>query len=347
MLHFRCPHCQAPLQLENRHLGQKVACGKCRQMIVLAAPVDATVQSGVPGNEPRRRRLSRKKMMVTAVLGGGVLLLGGAIGLKLIGRLGSDAPAVESRNSLSSTKDWKTADAKQAEDPDAPPSRRAHPVGEPDPDDLDKIVKNYVAASREDKPRFLMDPERVRPLMETYVRTLRVSKPVSITTRFLGKRTDPVEWYLVRATGQTTLGVQSDVDFPFRRTAGGFKIDWEALAGYNPTPLKVFMTERPGTASTFRVECELADYYNYAFSEAKDTHLSVNLRHSNPRISVHGYVSKDSPDGKQLLQLLRDGHRHNLTLELRHIGPDGNPINRAGSGVVSVTRLVSDSWVWE
>lgn len=340
-----CPHCQSPIQVEHRHLGNKVACGKCRQSIVLAAYADATVRTMMPVNEPIGRRISRKKLAAIAVIAGSIVFLCCTIALKFLGRSEERIGTGAARDRHSESRERNAPDAKQAEEPALSPNTQTQPTSELDPAVLDKMVKDYMAARLEDKPRFVMDPERVRPLMEAYASTVRGSKPRSITTRFVGKRASPVEWYLVQASGLTALGSRTSADFPFRRTSEGFKIDWEAFVGYNPTPLKVFMAERPDSAFVFRVECELADYYNFAFSGAKDTHLSVSLREYNPNSFAHGYVSKDSPDGKRIHQLLRDGQRHKLTLELRHVGPDGILIDRAGSSVVSITRLVSESWV--
>jgi hypothetical protein len=227
-----------------------------------------------------------------------------------------------------------------------PNSNEEH--ADPSPAELENLVKNYILTKGLDnKLAYVMEPDKIRPLMEAFIRNNKGSTVVAVSTRFLGKRKEPVEWFLVRAKGETALSILGSADFPIRRTPQGYKIDWEAFVGYNSTPLKTFMIQRPKEPATFRVIGELADYYNYDFGDSKGTHYSIRLSQNNPSQSVHGYITKSSPGGKQLAQLLQDGRPHNLTVELQHTGPFGEPIEQASTRTVTITRLVGGSWVWK
>jgi hypothetical protein len=71
----------------------------------------------------------------------------------------------------------------------------------------------------------------------------------------------------------------------------------------------------------------------------------VLLKQEEPLELAHGFIPKDSAEGKKLFELLRDGKRHEITLELQNVGPAGQPLERPDSHMVSIVRVVSASWV--
>src|SRR5262249_21505845 len=122
-------------------------------------------------------------------------------------------------------------------------------------------------------------------------------------------------------------------------------IDWEAAVGYNPKPLKTFLTNKTGEPGTFRVMCDLATYYNFNYADARHSHLSVRIVEVDPFKTTHGYATKDSDVGQRLVQLLEDGKAHPLTLELKCAGREGDPTRGAGANAVAITQIISESWI--
>jgi len=131
-----------------------------------------------------------------------------------------------------------------------------------------------------------------------------------------------------------------------RHTPDGYKVNWEASAGWHPVRLATFIAQTPPTESTFRVKCSLSNYWNYEFREYKATHLSVQMRDIVGK-SLHGYIRRDSKAGRRIAVILNDGNEHNLTVNLKYIDPNGNSITLSDSNgeLASITRLVSESWI--
>src|SRR5262249_23195537 len=128
---------------------------------------------------------------------------------------------------------------------------------------------------------------------------------------------------------------------PLKKTASGFKIDWEAAVGYNPKPLKTFLTNKTGAPGTFRVMCDLATDYNFNYAGGRHSHVSVRIVEVDPFKTTHGYAPKLSDVGQRLVQLLEDGKAHPLTLALKCVGPEGEPNLRAGANAVAITQIIS------
>jgi hypothetical protein len=129
------------------------------------------------------------------------------------------------------------------------------------------------------------------------------------------------------------------------RTRGGYKLDWEASLGYNPTRLPVFVANLGDEPTSFRVSCELDNYHNFEYKDTQSTHYSTKAEADGKRI--FGYVARDSAIGKRIYALLQDGRAHRLVLEFRHVGPLGESMkdSRSQGEVVAITQLVSESWV--
>jgi hypothetical protein len=159
----------------------------------------------------------------------------------------------------------------------------------------------------------------------------------------------PKPWRSVSVRVTANDGRVGATHFFLRKSPeGSYRIDWEASVGYNPVPLKGFLVQRPQESRKFRVVCELDSYYNFDFTNTDNTHYSVKMRELETFGFPHGYVSKDSKDGKRLFFYLQDSKPHYMILELRHVGPWGGFIQEAGTNTVSITRVVSDSWIeWE
>jgi hypothetical protein len=106
-------------------------------------------------------------------------------------------------------------------------------------------------------------------------------------------------------------------------------------------PLKTFLETRPAGPVLFQLKGKLSDYYNYAYRGTSDNYWSVGLVDGETFTTATGYVAKDSPDGKQLFELLKDGREHSLTLQLATTGPNGEHLGAEGSGsCIAIAKFV-------
>jgi hypothetical protein len=116
-------------------------------------------------------------------------------------------------------------------------------------------------------------------------------------------------------------------------------VDWPATVGWNPTPLKTFMsTADAGQEGTFRVTAQIQDYYNFQYESARPTHYSVRLTDLTDE-HVAGYVAKRSKEGKELYDLLRDAYAHEITVTVRRNAQNGNPTDN-----VDIVKVASKTW---
>jgi hypothetical protein len=128
--------------------------------------------------------------------------------------------------------------------------------------DAEEVVRNYLRAKTwEERLPYVMEPERVRPLMKARYEERGLPPLTAITTRVIERKPTPSEHLVVQGTASTSLGLLGSFSFPVRQTRDGYKIDWEAAVGYNPTALRTFIVQRPQWATRFRLQCELGTLY--------------------------------------------------------------------------------------
>jgi hypothetical protein len=84
--------------------------------------------------------------------------------------------------------------------------------------------------------------------------------------------------------------------------------------------LKTFLETAPRDPKTFRLICQLGDYYNYDFTDARASHHSIRMLEPGTSDFITGYVAKTSTLGRQILDDLKDGKMHWHTVEVQHVG---------------------------
>ena len=113
------------------------------------------------------------------------------------------------------------------------------------------------------------------------------------------------------------------------------RIDWEASIGFNEMSWAAFQAVKPTDPTTFRVEARLDDHYPLFGSRfTASTHFSIHLY----PFPDWGYVRKNSPTGKRIFEILKDGEEHNLTLKVRFLP------NTYGGNIV-IDEMVSEDWL--
>ncbi len=211
------------------------------------------------------------------------------------------------------------------------------------------VLRAYIVEPKwQDRVKFVRSGERVRPYMqEMYAKNYKPFQNENI--RLYPAEPKPVSvggWASLTAEwDDIAYGRKQSGEYIVFRTRDGYKVDWEATLGHNPTRLPVFVAKRGDDPTSFRVSCKLSNYHNYEYKDTKSTHYSVESQADGKRI--HGYVPRKSAAGERIYSLLQDGQAHQLVLQFQHIGPLGESMKDSNSQgeMVTITKLVSDSWV--
>ena len=165
------------------------------------------------------------------------------------------------------------------------------------------IQKYYAAKKWEERLPFVLNSDKVKPLMaEAY------QNEFSSETIEKQKINVPSSNY---AMGKTfKVFVDGEINY-LKRTAQGFKIDWEATKGYNAKDPSVICSEKSTTPTTIRVEASLNDYYPVNYGITKSGYIS--LRISGCIASC--WMSISSSKAVELKKVLSDGKSHQLIIE--------------------------------
>jgi len=111
-----------------------------------------------------------------------------------------------------------------------------------------------------------------------------------------------------------------------------------AVAPYkNPMSWAVYRATRPKTDTRMALTAKLSDYYNYDYRDLVDTYWAVSFSDMSHKESADatGYIRKDTPDGKKIFDILKDGMSHNMILESKYKSNDG-------SNTVEITKFVKE-----
>lgn len=107
--------------------------------------------------------------------------------------------------------------------------------------------------------------------------------------------------------------------------------------------LTAYLATRPEKPVRFKTVAKLDHGYYGAFRDCADTHWCVLLRQQDSDSSeyVHGFLPKESPDGKNLYSLLKDGQEHLAEVTLESTSPDGQHIGPDGGSTATITRFAA------
>ena len=95
-----------------------------------------------------------------------------------------------------------------------------------------------------------------------------------------------------------------------------------------------------GTAEPIvaRVRASLGKSYFGEFSDKGRKFQAIDLRTRDNR-HLYGYVRRHSPEGKQLIELLSDGNKHDVTLSI------GNVCDETDHPLIY--EVIADSWLYD
>ena len=166
---------------------------------------------------------------------------------------------------------------------------------------LDLREKYYTCETWQDRLKYVMEPERVRPLMEKYYK----KKPYSIELLH-----DEFGIQLKKIQGKTHD--LYDVDYTWMvKTEDGYKVDWEATVKYNPISL-LEMRNFPNKEYTIRTW--VSDYQKYY---QNDTWMKYCVGGDG-----YSFIKKNSPLAKKLQEIIPMDENRAMIVKMKYIGYD-------------------------
>ena len=199
-------------------------------------------------------------------------------------------------------------------------------------DSIIYLIQSYYSCKKwEDRLAFILKPENVKSSMKGYYTDKYKSSTVTkdkISIQGSGYKIN--ELFKVVISGYTILYC--------KKTNDGFKIDWEASAGFNPISMKTFKANLSTHPTEFRVNATIGTSYHSNYRDAMNTHWNVLIEDKEGN-TIRGYIGKSSAEGKKLYEILKDGKKNELILELKIDATE----NKSG-GTAIITKVIKDGW---
>lgn len=209
-----------------------------------------------------------------------------------------------------------------------------------------EVVKRYLAASSwEETLNYIRNSDKLRPAMvKRYEKNPFPGRLINQLVQVKETGTVDSKWTAVKVKFRGKV-FGEDVEhykvFLLEQTSKGYLIDWEALVGHNSMTLAAYKIQKPKATQVFRFTAAMANYYNYEFLDKAQTMYCIRLvEYDETTGSIYGYIEKDSSDGKQLYELLKDGEPHEVILSV-HYSP--NHLDPYADQVL-IDKLIRTSW---
>lgn len=190
----------------------------------------------------------------------------------------------------------------------------------------EELLKFYLLADTvEEKLNYILHANKLEKVIKDYYKYgLPKFEPqdINITTK---QNID--NWYILTAT-TTTNGRIFESDFYLCATERGLFVDWAASTGYNFNPtIDNFTSSKTDEPAIFRMLLTLADSYIYEFSPSEfeypkfkeEYYFSIADDNAWYNNGYPLYVKRNSEVGTELLELLKDGNKHRVTVQVRRI----------------------------
>lgn len=209
---------------------------------------------------------------------------------------------------------------------------------------MQACVRGYlIAASVEEKLRYVRHADRVRPMMERYYRT-HAMKPEGFRN-FERIRSMGLE-SLSFVYGQVELNNGDKHKLLLEQLEdGSFKVDWESDVCYLPVAWDDYLENGPTEPVVMRVYIKRDHFYAYEFKD-EDRLDSYQLTTRDSDDHLFGFVEKDSEVGLDIRRFLKKfeeqggGEGEPLMLRLRF------PENSHSRKCVWIDALVAPRWTY-
>jgi hypothetical protein len=199
-------------------------------------------------------------------------------------------------------------------------------------DSIISIIQSYYLCKKwEDRLAYVLKPDLVKPLMQSYYADYSLEPRIIKKDNLLIQGANFKNNELFKVVG-------GDLVFYFKKTTSGIKMDWEGSVGYNSISMKAFKATLNTVPTAFRVHATIGNSYYFNYGDASSTHWNVQVDNDDDRISGC-YISKNSAEGKKLYEILKDGKKHKLILEIKIDSSSDNSGNTA-----IITKVVKEGW---
>lgn len=197
------------------------------------------------------------------------------------------------------------------------------------------LSKYYLASSPEEKLKYVIDPERIAPLMRDFYfrHPFRPNEMAQLTPPqalpFEGR-----SFWRVQVTfkdGTSGFAAMRIID-------GEPKIDWESEVRYSTKDWDAWIDDQNGGEADFRVYA-IADMYYPAPFDDRARYVCVKLRVMGSNRTMFGYLDSQDPDQMPLIEQIMSGNMQECTLRLQQVKSD------ASSPVARVVKVLSTSWI--
>ena len=177
---------------------------------------------------------------------------------------------------------------------------------------FEDFIMAYVNTPFEQRCAFTTKGEALRDTMlRAYNNSLQtIVEKVSVIS---ARQINDHHWK-VRASLQVK-NISQHFDYYLRVEDRKIQIDWEATTGYWSMPVKTYLALGTSQPIVARVHASLGTNYFGEFSEKEMLYQSIHLT-TKCNQTLYGYVSRHTPYGKQLIELLSDGNEHDLTISI-------------------------------
>ena len=211
-------------------------------------------------------------------------------------------------------------------------------------DSIISVIQQYYSAKKwEDRLPFVYQPEKVRPLMQKYY-----ANDYSIIT--VDKTTVSIPGGNYKNGDKFIAGFRNKSGYAqrvyMRKTAEGFKIDWEAHTGYSAETLREYETREGTDKIIVRVEI---DELLKPSSFEEDYGIGSNYFRVHDQNNFKNlYFLKSSTVGQRFYQLLKGSSKCYLMVEVQ-----GKRMNNIDSYYddsryfIFVNRIVKEDWFSE
>ncbi|MGK0188475.1 MAG: hypothetical protein ACI9R3_004286 [Verrucomicrobiales bacterium] len=187
------------------------------------------------------------------------------------------------------------------------------------------------------KRHFIRNADEVLPLMINWYSkhphvALEVTKFEMMASTTLNQRPFWVAMVFVKDAPPQTLMLEDTLD--------GFQIDWEAFAGFNATPVKQLIEQRPLQPRSLRVYATPVSYYPEGFDETE--FLSLKLECRNQSEFLYGYLERDNTFAETIEFVTRGKVRIPLQFELQF---RQNASDATIPNSIEIRSLISPNWL--
>jgi hypothetical protein len=196
-------------------------------------------------------------------------------------------------------------------------------------DSIVYVIQNYFKAKKwEDRLIYVLNAEKVKPLMaSTYQNGYKSEIFEKALINITAENYQVGKTFKVFVDGKTVY---------MKKTNEGFKIDWEAITGYNAKSFALFHSEKSTTPTVFRCTIKLDDYYTNDYGLTKSSYVSLLSKNCLYSCWIPVNIAGE------LKKILSDGQIHEVIVEAQY--KTFYTDSGYSDDKVIITKFIKDGW---